>query len=97
MKVSEIVNEGKREHFGGCGKYSSGKCNCNSGVFNAALSLEVSEEKLRALGYIKIPRDYDMSKFLTECSHLGTCIYDQDCHEHWDMVRAIITFLGGGK
>ncbi len=75
MKVSEIVDEGKRGYE--CRDYivkvENGKsicCNCgkeklseNRG-FNSALSLEVSVEKLRKLGYVKMPGEEEIIKML---------------------------------
>ena len=35
----------KKEHFGGCGKYSSGVCNCLNGQFNTAI--QEMKEKMK--------------------------------------------------
>ena len=40
------------------------------------------------LGGIEISKE-NLSTIILECVHLGSCIYDKDCHEHKDMVDAI--------
>ena len=47
-------------------------------------------------GLVELDKD-KLSKFLTECVHLGSCIYDSDCHEHWDFIYMIMGVFGTPK
>jgi hypothetical protein len=65
--------------------------NDNNKNYNHALS-EVGE-----LECPKVPSVSEIQDFLTECVHLGTCIYDKNCHENKDMAEAVHNLIIGVK
>lgn len=60
MRVGDLVNEGKREEE----KYLLPEGRASARGVNHVLDLEVSEEKLRAAGWCKIPSEEQIRLFL---------------------------------
>lgn len=32
-----------------------------------------------------------LSEHVQDCVHLGTCIYDKNCHEHHDLIDSVLS------
>lgn len=65
----------------------------NSGIKECIKAWNTSAERIQL-----VPLDKDkLSKFIKECAHLGSCIYDSDCHEHRDLVEGLCQTFGTPK
>jgi hypothetical protein len=104
MKVREVVDAVEQDNCSSCSSSTCGSCKIDAGDngFNSALSLEISEEKLRAAGWCKMPSEKDIFKFLcNRCRTHEKCTFNASEDEHCKTIvlraKSIITFLGGGK